>query len=63
MLIARVVDDEIEQEFHPPQMQFLDEALDIGNRTIWGVDGLVIGDVVPHVHLWISNDRWCELPT
>lgn len=57
MLIARVVQNEVEDELHVALVALFDELLDVGDVAVLGVDRLVVRDVVAHVDLF-HRHRW-----
>ena len=51
MLIGCVVHDEVEDHADPALLRFGDQAVEVGERAVHGIDLLVVGDVVAEVHL------------
>ena len=49
MLVARVVEDEIEDDPHPAAVRLLDESIEVGITAEHRVDGRVVADVVADV--------------
>ena len=47
MLVAGVVDNKVEYEFHIPLVQLVAQNLDIGDMTIGGIYDFVVADIVP----------------
>ncbi len=41
-----MIDDEIEDDSERTRFTFRDETVTVGHRTVFGVNGLVVGDVV-----------------
>ena len=46
MLIGRVVDDELGDDADVPPVRLVDEAIEVGERAVGGMNVLVVGDVV-----------------
>lgn len=55
MLTRCVVDDEVENDLHPPRIHFLDQLVTIVHRAIWRIDTIVVADVVAHVNCMIES--------
>src|SRR5262245_32539193 len=56
MLIRRVVDDELGDDTDISTMGLVDEAIEIRESAVGGMDILVIGNVIPIV----AQRRWIE---
>ncbi|KAJ6445398.1 hypothetical protein O9K51_00157 [Purpureocillium lavendulum] len=56
VLVARVVDDEVEEDAQAAGVAGGDEGLGVGERAVGRVDGAVVGHVVAHVALGAGED-------
>ena len=50
-LVTGMVHDKVHKELHPPVMASFDQRLDIGDRTVFISNAVVVGNVIAHVHL------------
>lgn len=57
MLIAGVIDDQVEDDSDTPIVQAFDQIVHVIQGTVWRVDILVIAYIVAHVHLRTSIMR------
>jgi hypothetical protein len=55
MLITGVVDYQVQDDAHTAGMCFSNESLHVLDSTVWGVDILIVADVVAHVDLQVST--------
>jgi hypothetical protein len=55
--VARVVRDEVEEDADPPRVGFRDQAVEVCQRAVVGVDVAVVGDVVAPVGVRRRVDR------
>ena len=51
VLVGRVIDDEVENDFDVVFFSVSDEFVEIGKRTVHGIDGVVVGNVVAEINL------------
>jgi hypothetical protein len=57
VLVARVVDDDVDDELHPARMQLRNEPVDVLDRPEERVDALVVADVIAVVRLRRGIER------
>lgn len=50
-LVTGMVHDKVHKELHPPVMASFDQRLDIGDRTVFISNAVVVGNVIAHVDL------------
>lgn len=51
VLVTGMVHHQVHEQLHSAVMAALDQRLDIGDRTIFIRDAVVVGNVITHVHL------------
>src|SRR5258706_13191684 len=59
MLVRGMVHDEIQDDAHIVLLALRDHAVEIGERSIHGIDVLVVGDVVAEIHLR-RRETWTD---
>ena len=50
-LIGCMIDHQIHHQFHIPFLEFSDQMVYIVQSTVSGIDRLVIGNIITHIHL------------
>lgn len=50
-LVTGMVHNKVHKELHPPVVASFDQGLDIGDRTVFIGNAVVVGNVIAHVHL------------
>jgi len=51
VLVGSVIDDEIEDDLYVAFLSVGDEFVEIDERAVHGIDGVVVGDVVAEIDL------------
>jgi len=57
VLVGSVVDDEIENNADVALFGFPDQVIEIGESTVQGIDGFIIGNVVAEINLGRRETR------